>query len=162
MRRKRFRRDFIPIFMFFILRCFLLIFVTTTAQVCMSQNGSIQNERISIDTQERNPSGLIQAKSHAHIAALCPIYKRFRCPAVVFLCYNKRSTWWRPDVCFGILYRYVSWQAAILRPNNKVSQYDAVPFSSPHYSNYYVQEEADDGVVMESSVPFKDVRIQYI
>lgn len=46
----------------------------------------------------------------------------------------------------------------MLRPNNKVSQYDAVPFSSPHYSNYYVQEEADDGVVMESSVPAKDVR----
>ncbi len=45
----------------------------------------------------------------------------------------------------------------MLRPNNKVSQYDAVPFSSPHYSNYYVQEEADDGVVMESSVPAKDV-----
>lgn len=46
----------------------------------------------------------------------------------------------------------------MLRPNNKVSQYDAVPFSSPHYSNYYVQEEADDGVVMESTVPAKDVR----
>ena len=55
--------------------------------------------------------------------------------------------------------RYVSWQAAMLRPNNKVSQYDAVPFSSPHYSNYYVQEEADDGVVMESTVPAKDVLI---
>lgn len=53
--------------------------------------------------------------------------------------------------------RYVSWQAAMLRPNNKVSQCDAVPFSSTHYSNYYVQEEADDGVVMESSVPVKDV-----
>lgn len=52
----------------------------------------------------------------------------------------------------------MSWQAAMLRPNNKVSQYDAVPFSSPHYSNYYVQEEADDGVVMESTVPAKDVR----
>jgi hypothetical protein len=52
----------------------------------------------------------------------------------------------------------VSWQAAMLRPNNKVSQCDAVPFSSTHYSNYYVQEEADDGVVMESSVPVKDVR----
>ena len=45
----------------------------------------------------------------------------------------------------------------MLRPNNKVSQCDAVPFSSTHYSNYYVQEEADDGVVMESSVPVKDV-----
>ncbi|XP_046439487.1 uncharacterized protein LOC124190690 [Daphnia pulex] len=53
--------------------------------------------------------------------------------------------------------RYVSWQAAMLRPNNKVSQCDAVPFSSTHYSNYYVQEEADDGVVMESSVPVKDL-----
>ena len=51
----------------------------------------------------------------------------------------------------------MSWQAAMLRPNNKVSQCDAVPFSSTHYSNYYVQEEADDGVVMESSVPVKDV-----
>ena len=50
----------------------------------------------------------------------------------------------------------------MLRPNNKVSQYDTVPFSSPHYSNYYVQEEADDGVVMESSVPAKDVRALYL
>lgn len=58
--------------------------------------------------------------------------------------------------------RYVSWQAAMLRPNNKVSQYDAVPFSSPHYSNYYVQEEADDGVVMESTVQAKDVCTQLL
>lgn len=50
----------------------------------------------------------------------------------------------------------------MLRPNNKVSQCDAVPFSSTHYSNYYVQEEADDGVVMESSVPVKDVRFSRI
>ena len=46
----------------------------------------------------------------------------------------------------------------MLRPNNKVSQFDTVPFSSAHYSSYYVQEEADDGVVMESSLPVKDVR----
>ena len=53
--------------------------------------------------------------------------------------------------------RYVSWTSAILRPANKINQYEAVPFSCSHYSNYYVQEEADDGVVMESTVPVKDV-----
>lgn len=68
--------------------------------------------------------------------------------------------WWSLSLslCFAGQ-RYVSWQAAILRPNNKMSGYDAVPFSisGPHYSNYYVQEEADDGVVMESSILVKDV-----
>ena len=57
--------------------------------------------------------------------------------------------------------RYVSWQAAMLRPVNKVGQYETVPFSSPHYSNYYVQEEVDDGVVMESSIAVKDVRFSF-
>lgn len=56
--------------------------------------------------------------------------------------------------------RYVSWQASMLRPiNNKVNQFETMPFASPHYSNYYVQEEADDGVVMESSLSVKDVSI---
>ena len=49
----------------------------------------------------------------------------------------------------------------MLRPVNKVGQYDTVPFSSPHYSNYYVQEEVDDGVVMESTLAVKDVCVYF-
>lgn len=61
-----------------------------------------------------------------------------------------------------MIIRYVSWQAAMLRPVNKVGQYDTVPFSSSHYSNYYVQEEVDDGVVMESTLAVKDVSLTFI
>jgi len=65
-------------------------------------------------------------------------------------------------MCLDYYYsRYVSWQAAMLRPVNKVGQYDTVPFSSPHYSNYYVQEEVDDGVVMESTLAVKDVCVYF-
>merc|ERR1712137_1438744 len=55
--------------------------------------------------------------------------------------------------------RYVSWCASLLRPatNTKINQMETIPFSGSHYSNYYVQEKSEDGVVMESTVPVKDL-----
>ena len=73
---------------------------------------------------------------------------------------------WRklfPIFCLFLMFfpfsdcRYVSWACSILRPLNKFNQSESIAFSSANYSNYYVQEEADDGVVMESPVPVKDV-----
>lgn len=55
--------------------------------------------------------------------------------------------------------RYVSWSAYLLRYNSKTGLLDPISCTHAPYSHYYVQEEADDGIIMETDVTVKEVRI---
>lgn len=54
--------------------------------------------------------------------------------------------------------RYVSWSAYLLRFNSKTGLLDPISCTHAPYSHYYVQEEADDGIIMETDVTVKEVR----
>ncbi|ODM88432.1 hypothetical protein Ocin01_18250 [Orchesella cincta] len=54
--------------------------------------------------------------------------------------------------------RYVSWSAYLLRYNSKTGLLDPISCTHAPYSHYYVQEEVDDGIIMETDVTVKEVR----
>lgn len=56
--------------------------------------------------------------------------------------------------------RYVSWSAYLLRYNSKTGLLDPISCTHAPYSHYYVQEEADDGIIMETDVTVKEVMDQ--
>ena len=69
------------------------------------------------------------------------------------------------DMCFelaiynyiNILYfRYVCWNAYILRRASR-GYVESVCLSNGPFSNYYAQESSDDGIIMLSEVPIKEV-----
>lgn len=53
--------------------------------------------------------------------------------------------------------RYVSWSAYLLRYNSKTGLLDPISCTHAPYSHYYVQEEVDDGIIMETDVTVKEV-----
>ena len=59
---------------------------------------------------------------------------------------------------FSIVLRYVSWSAYLLRYNTKSGTLDPVAFTHAPFSHYYVQEETDDGIIMETDVTLQSVR----
>ncbi|ODM88537.1 hypothetical protein Ocin01_18145, partial [Orchesella cincta] len=52
--------------------------------------------------------------------------------------------------------RYVSWSAYLLRYNSKTGLLDPISCTHAPYSHYYVQEEVDDGIIMETDVTVKE------
>jgi hypothetical protein len=53
--------------------------------------------------------------------------------------------------------RYTSWSAYLLRYNSKTGLLDPIAFTHAPFSHYYVQEETDDGIIMETDVTVKEV-----
>lgn len=53
--------------------------------------------------------------------------------------------------------RYVSWSAYLLRYNSKSGLLDPIAFTHAPFSHYYVQEDTDDGIIMETDVTVKEV-----
>ena len=53
--------------------------------------------------------------------------------------------------------RYTSWSAYLLRYNSKTGLLDPIAFTHAPFSHYYVQEDTDDGIIMETDVTVKEV-----
>jgi len=58
--------------------------------------------------------------------------------------------------------RYVSWNAYLLRYNSKTGLLDPISCTFAPYSHYYMQEESDDGIIMETDVTVKEVTLNML
>lgn len=57
------------------------------------------------------------------------------------------------------IYRYVGWVVYVLHQHRKTGRIDSVPLPGSPFSHYYAQENADEGIMIETNVTIKEVII---
>lgn len=53
--------------------------------------------------------------------------------------------------------RYISWTVYVLHQHKKTGRIDPVPLPGAPFSHYYAQENADEGIIIETDVAIKEV-----
>lgn len=53
--------------------------------------------------------------------------------------------------------RYVTWSAHVIRRNPKTGLKEVITVQKAPLSHYYVQEEIDDGIIMETDIPIQEI-----
>lgn len=56
-------------------------------------------------------------------------------------------------------FRYVCWTAYLLRYHGKTGHVEPVPLPGAPFSHYYATDATDEGIIMETDISVKEVRI---
>uniref|UniRef100_A0A8D8QVL2 MATH domain-containing protein n=1 Tax=Cacopsylla melanoneura TaxID=428564 RepID=A0A8D8QVL2_9HEMI len=54
--------------------------------------------------------------------------------------------------------RFVSWTAYLLRYHGKANHVEPIPLPGAPFSHYYAQDASDEGIIMETDVPVKELK----